>query len=419
LTDQDSFSNSKKMPFHPSLLSSVTVPTPLIAKRTMKRNEACWCGSGRKWKKCHLGRESQLRPNIHALKAEMRTILLQGYCSHPFASETACGEKIIRAHTIQKRGGLSAIAESGHVISVKAAGEDMFRNEGQMKPRAVGIHSASTFMGFCNRHDTEMFRPVECKAVVLDTETVFLLSFRAIAYEIFAKRCAIAMIECCEEMDKGQPFELQEKMQDFFYVQGVGLQRGLADVERWKSAYDASYNSKDFGTHSHFGIRFDRVLPVVGCGAFIPEYDFQGNLLQLIGSGNAPFEHVAFNCTAFQDATVVAFGWTGERDGPAETFVRSFVSLPDSEKADAVARLAFEHFENVYMRPSWWNSLSKEAKADVVWRMHSGMAHPSFERQPDCLRRRSIRFLDAKVTHVVGPAIEGAGEVNQPEHCAR
>ena len=37
----------------PDLPSGVTVPTSPIAINSISRNDPCWCGSGKKWKKCH------------------------------------------------------------------------------------------------------------------------------------------------------------------------------------------------------------------------------------------------------------------------------------------------------------------------------------------------------------------------------
>jgi hypothetical protein len=84
--------------------------------------------------------------------------------------------------TIQKEGGLRAIAENGHVISSKKGAFDIGRNDGGIIPVPDGIGNASTFPGFCNTHDA-MFSPAEQKIVPLSREVAFLLSYRAISLE--------------------------------------------------------------------------------------------------------------------------------------------------------------------------------------------------------------------------------------------
>ena len=79
--------------------------------------------------------------------------------------------------TIQKEGGLRAIAEKGHVVSVKKGAFGIGRNEGQIIPVPDGIGNASTFPGFCNAHDA-IFGSAEQKTVTLGREVAFLLSYR-------------------------------------------------------------------------------------------------------------------------------------------------------------------------------------------------------------------------------------------------
>jgi hypothetical protein len=47
------------------------------------------------------------------------------------------------------------------VVSGKGGFEDIFKNDGVIIPREVGENHASTFMGFCDVHDDQLFAPVE------------------------------------------------------------------------------------------------------------------------------------------------------------------------------------------------------------------------------------------------------------------
>jgi hypothetical protein len=87
------------------------------------------------------------------------------------------------------------------------------------------------------------------------------------------------------------------------------------------------------------------VLPIVGCGAFYPEFDLQGKALQRLGRPSFEFEHVAMNITVYQEQTVAFFCWLGEPDGPAGTFVKSFGSLSHNLLADALVRINFYYAE--------------------------------------------------------------------------
>jgi hypothetical protein len=81
----------------------------------MDRNEPCWCKSGKKFKLCHLDREHLPQFNIHQIAAAIRKELARRYCSYGNEAGDPCGADIIRSHTVQKEGGLRAIARDSKV----------------------------------------------------------------------------------------------------------------------------------------------------------------------------------------------------------------------------------------------------------------------------------------------------------------
>lgn len=357
----------------------------------------CWCLSGKKWKWCHKDREKQARLPIGALMSKQRAELQVGYCSHPLADPSICSDRIVRAHTVQRNGGLSKIEEGGHVLSAKAGAEGIFENTGSIVPKLAGVRSATTFNGFCQTHDSSMFRPVEVENRRLSQENAFLLSFRALAYETYTKRAALRCISIQREMDRGSPFELQVMIQQHLNLYMHGLHRGLDDLARWKASYDSTLLSGDYSEYSFFAVEFSDVIPIVACGAFHPEIDFDGNQLQVISRGDAPFDHIAFNLAPLDGGTVAVFGWTATGADAARQFVESFKRIPDDQKANAAVHLAFEHLENTCIRPSWWNNLSDEKRAFVVRKLKSGTGDPAAERSSQSLEHSQINFVSARV----------------------
>lgn len=341
--------------------------------------------------------------NPQATMAEARKNLIDRYCSHPAASPTECSNQIINAHTIQKRGGLAAIAEEGHVISGLAGTKDLFKNKGQIIPKRVGINSASTFTGFCGRHDAEMFLPVERRLTKLDIEACFLLSFRALAYEAYQKRLSLKWIDVYRQADRGRDFAAQCDIQGYIWHHAEGVRLGVNDSERWKKEYDQAFVSGDYKGFRCYTIKLSEIIPIVACGGLHVEYDFEGRALQKLGRDLLNYEHMLYNLTVLNGKSVAVFGWSGKIDGPATALVQSLAELPSSEKVQAIVRLAFEHLENVYMRPSWWIGLAPSVQAKIVARMASGIGpDPASERRLDCLRPDGVLYVpEMKVDHII------------------
>jgi hypothetical protein len=356
---------------HPSLTADLNLPPPLQPRKQMPVNALCWCGSGMKWKKCHRDREHQKPVPIGKLMADQHAEMSRGYCLHPQANAATCSPNIIRAHSVQRKGGLAAIAEDGHVISPKRGFEDIVKNDGKIVPRLQGVNGASTFMGFCGAHDEQLFSPIEKSSIALGKQAAFLLSYRATCYETFMKDAGLRVTEIQRQADKGDPFEMQCEKQQYLHMYREGVKWGIQDLAHWKSKYDAAFLNEDYDGFSFYGVMFSSALPIVACGALLPEFDFNGNTLQIITRGESVFEHLCFNLTVVGGKSVAVLGWTGRPQGPAEQFIDSFRGLSKDTVANAAFHIACEHLENTYLRPSWWEAQTTSAKEYLVRRFRS------------------------------------------------
>jgi len=323
----------------------------------MGRNELCWCRSGLKYKKCHLDREQQTPINIFEVETRLIAQLREGYCSYPNPAGDPCGPTIAKAHTIQKKGGIAAIAEAGHVLTVKPTMKDMIESEGNPSPRKIGVNNASVFPGFCGKHDTTLFKPIEGKTLPLNRDAAFLFSYRAIAYERFAKEAQFKAIAAQRQMDRGHSFFHQSMIQRHLNVFAAGVEIGRRDMDRWKMQFDERLLSGARDDFHFLAVRFDSALPIVASGAFHPEFDVQGNPLQKLGRNGADLDHITLNVTAFEGQTVMVLGWIGNHKGPAKAFADSFARVADDRKADVLVRLLFIQTDNLFLRPSWWEGL--------------------------------------------------------------
>ena len=80
------------------------------------RNDSCPCGSGKKYKKCCIGKsESEIKEaTFRKLYKDARHNAEFKECLHP--DKENCSDRIIKAHTITKSKFLSRISENGIVL---------------------------------------------------------------------------------------------------------------------------------------------------------------------------------------------------------------------------------------------------------------------------------------------------------------
>jgi hypothetical protein len=331
--------------------------SPLVPRQLMARNEKCWCMSGRKWKDCHRLR-SDLNPlptsafNARFYKEAKETKL----CLHPEAPHS-CSETYCAAHTIQKRSGLSALAENQHVLS--ARNPSPHRDNDLLEK--VGINIASTFRGFCAKHDNHTFKPAE-SAGQPNEDVAFLLSYRALCFEIYTKKIALKTLYFCRDnMDGGRNFQEQSRIQQYLAAAIFSSSLGYDEHLKLKTDWDAVLLNGDRSNFSWSFVKFDGLLPITTSGVFIPEFDFGGNRLQALNAPRGTLALLGFNIIPIRGQTCAVFGWLDKKP-QNKRFIDSIRAIPESHLASAMVQFGFDTSDNLFVRPSWWEQLDSQKK---------------------------------------------------------
>lgn len=354
--------------------------------------DPCWCKSGEPFATCHKDRETQTPESKWAILRQVRKFRGTAYCSHPLASQQECGGPIVRAHTLPRSGSLSAICVNRHVYGLEAGG--MPDDTGIFPFKRIGVNEASTFTGFCQRHDTEMFRPLEMEPFTASKEQLFLLAYRALSKEVYAKRFALRMQPLLRKGDVGkEPLE-QVLLQQQLYLWAQQLCLSLRDLETSLRDYEQIYLSRDFDRMSAYLIFPDRTLDFAVSGGLFPEVDFIGHRLQNLATPER-LEMLTFSVLPFQVGGVIAFVWDSTRGDSCVKFILSLDKLAAADVPDALVRLSFEHFENTYADPRWWEGMNVSERTKLLHRFATA-ASPE-NRKPTCLVDDGLRTARWKV----------------------
>lgn len=326
------------------------------------RNELCWCGSGREFGDCHLGREAQAPLAPGAISNSWRKSLnSKGPCLHPDAG-TSCSGKIVRAHSVSKRF-LRTLAEDGHVLWPRIS----WLEDGTPGARVerLGLARASTFSGFCGVHDKELFAPFEDSPFAGTPHQCFRMAYRAVCMELYWKRGSLSAMRHLKESDRGLPLSDQRAFQASLGSWESGFRKSLGEFENAKRRYDAVLESRDYSD-----LRFHIVdlggEPHMACSAAIyPDCGFGGEVLWDDAPDVVP-DLMTIHCFGTGGRGYFAFVWNGEAHARCSRLVDSFQALPAPAHPEALIRLILGFCENVYVRESWWNTLDDELRVSFT-----------------------------------------------------
>lgn len=361
---------------------------------TIGPNDRCWCGSGLKYKRCHRNRQEQSPPNPYVSAQVVRERFRAKGCLHPLASGGYCAGKIVRAHSVRRSADLDTVAREGHVYQLRGDFEILVRTGGRPEATLIGINEASTFNGFCAHHDHATFRPLELGSFRASKEQCFLLLYRAWARETYTKQASAKSIEIYRDADKGRPLPEQLAMQSFLSSYAAGIELGVADVMYYKHILDSALLARNYDAAQSLIIYFDSPPDVLCSGATYPYWDFEGRDVQPQGPRPRPVP-LSLSLLATPNGSAAIFTWLRHFGGPPQIFL---ASLRRQERlGDAIIRFAFSALENVFARPTWWDSLPESHQKQLV-DLFVGYMSPIIATQSNHLCDQGYRFTDWKVS---------------------
>lgn len=329
--------------------------------------------------------------HFHKIQEKTRREFSRKYCLHPKAPR-GCSARVIAAHSVQRAILQKYIAEDGHVEQVKVTPQ--IDPVGMLvQPTKVGTRNATTFYGFCGKHDAALFLPLECAKFEFTPKQIALLGYRALCRELYLKDALIAtrkaVRDYCALLPDTKGFAEKDRNHQLGQIGHINGRMNL------QIAKDQFANLLDDDSDlRYYAVKFSSA-PVYFCSAaFMPEWDFAGRRLQYLGS-LGEFRPIIFSAWAADDRSAAVFCWHKSADDTCAQFIDSLRASAASRIADRILSMAFEFSDSVVYRSSWWNSLVERERRLMIDRAMHGIENA--DRPPFCLADDGLAALNSNV----------------------
>lgn len=327
------------------------------------RNSLCWCGSGKKYKHCHYGRADELPVPPGQFIHNVSKHFNYKDCLHPQASKQTCS-KIINAHTIQRSGALTSIVDSrNHVQTFYPPKRD---ESSQFILQTVGYNKASTFTGFCGKHDNEVFSPLEKSKFDGNAEQCFLIGYRAICHELYQKRALIKSEPHFRQLDRGRPYQDQKAIKEIQDLNFNVVNQAMDFITKLKDRADRILLNGQFDEWSKCIIRFKGDLSIVSTGVPNPDIDTSGKELMSIMTLYQTPQGLPYGIVPIEGGGAIVFSYPAEFD-----IMNQFLLRLITENREIIPSLLVEfifiYVENTYFSDAWWNQLSDSQKERIKY----------------------------------------------------
>lgn len=289
--------------------------------------------------------------------AEVRNVLRRAWahrlCLHPDAP-TGCTGKVISAHSIPRRGVLSAICgPDGHVLTFNTK----YEAHGREGPWRVGWRQASTFSGFCGAHDASTFLPLDDHAFDGTPQQTFLMAYRALCLEMHDKIASLRSTAGLRSLvDTRQEPDVRSLLHEHLTAVHAGEQKGIAARRRLKARMDGDLLSSDFTRWRRIVVWCKGDLPLAVSGGFGPNRDLDGEVLQVLHDRDDPrVELLHLGTAVTTDGFAFTLVWDREERAP-QGFVESLLRRPRARLPSLLVQIALAYVGNSYFAERWWTS---------------------------------------------------------------
>ncbi|MBN2377184.1 MAG: hypothetical protein JXD22_12330 [Sedimentisphaerales bacterium] len=196
------------------------------------------------------------------------------------------------------------------------------------------------------------------KELILSEEQIFLITYRALCRDLFNRELfSPEKWAFLRGLDKGCHLDVQYEFQSKMQPTEEGSKSGLKDIRLMKERFDKALLEHDFSVIRFCCLEFRGFPNIICCGFCAPYADFKGNVIQELTNENVVMESLACSILPGKNGGFFVLSWIGDKNGPCDKYVDSFLEMPNDKMRSMIVKLAFLCTDNLYFNPTWWNGL--------------------------------------------------------------
>ena len=271
-----------------------------------------------------------------------------------FWPDGSCTDKAINAHSIQNSVVLDLLCDdSNHIIMPQM---ELDLNTGpKFYFDKVGRNRATTFNGLCDKHDAQLFEPIDKYTFSPDDqEQLFLIAYRSVLRELHTKMKGAVDIQSqyMKGVDLGR-----------FSTEGFDEPSAIATVNlmeaymfyQYKFEFDQIYLNEDYCQIMHKIDFIENVKPTIAVSSV---YSLIDNI-KLPGDREDP-KSIILNVFPYDTGLYMIFSFKKRQKQHFFSHVEMILHAERYYKLYLLSKLVLMHCENFVISPEVFNSFSVE-----------------------------------------------------------
>lgn len=278
-----------------------------------------------------------------------------------FHDKTDCVGKIKNAHSLQKNGVLSIIESEVDGNKIVYCFQRMNKNEFDqyLGFEKIGKGAASTFFGFCDKHDTILFQKIENHPVdIVNNEHKFLLCYRACARSYHRK------IEQLRSFQNNLLFNnpsLKEQQEGGMN----GSKAAIDELEEHKTLLNNILQTNSFNSLRYFTHIVNYQIPIACTSIMSPKFYLDNSIFNFSDDPNVKYQHVYLTVLPTKTNTQILYACIPSHEKSMK-FIDDLEQLSSDDLRTVTCSLMVNEIENGFISPTIFEKLSQEEQKRLI-----------------------------------------------------
>lgn len=328
--------------------------------------EECPCGSEQKFKFCCRDKaraDSKPTTNSKYPDGRINKILHDHWGAtdfkHCFIENGDCEGNIKAAHSIQNNRILNRISEDGHVYLIDAKVEKK-----DLTPyfNKISKNKASTFFGFCDYHDTEIFKSIEISQYENTRQQNFLFAYRA--YCVSYHKVVRKMKSYRDTVLKYPATLLNPESINMYRVNQLDIRDGEIEFE----AFTADLKDQNFSNINSFTYTLNYEVNFAVSTSFAIDRDMNRKIIQNTYdlSDDIIMPKIYLNVFPIEGESKIIISYHKDHEDIYFNLLEQLAIAKEESITKYLSYMIFDKSEDVYYRPSTISNLEAETKESLI-----------------------------------------------------
>ncbi len=273
-------------------------------------------------------------------------------------NDDVCSSTIANAHSLSKEKVLSKIAENGCVMSFDRNDET---------PKKIGYRKATTFKGFCKKHDGILFKPIDDYDYEIgNKEQEFLFAYRVLAKTYYDKKTNKKKFERLHKLLIEKDYETLNQYgfsgitpDDLCYMaQRVsimlqGINKGIDSLEYFKKAMNINLKNKNYYKIQTKVIEFNKEYRFAASLGITLDNDING---RVVNDYTSPLKPLYLTVFPQGGKSYILLSYHQKNKDTFKFIEEHVLNQPPNKQKVIISNAVIAYGDNFVLSPSMYNN---------------------------------------------------------------